>query len=137
VFGSLLVWKLSFCLLQNSGRQLGVMKASAAQWSETYTVLTSDCYRMVLLSARKDRVPSCERVKYRRSVRAAYQPIRAVSKQVKSVPAVCNRRVPAVLAVQALPAVVSSLAVVWTSSGSNLVYSFSSAPFHKQVLKNR
>jgi hypothetical protein len=128
---------LSFCLLQKSGRQLGVMKASAAQWSETYTVLTSDCYRMVLLSARKDRVPSCGGVKYRRRERAASPPIRAVSKQVKSVPAVCNRRVPAVLAVQALPAVVSSLLVVWTSPGSNLVYSYFSAPFHKQVLKNR
>ena len=92
---------------------------------------------MVLLSARKDRVPSCEGVKYWRSVRAAYQPIRAVSKQLKSVPAVCNRRVPAVLAVQALSAVVSSLAVVWTSPDSILFYSYSSGPFHKQVLKNR
>jgi hypothetical protein len=92
---------------------------------------------MVLLSARKDRVPSCEGVKYWRSVRAAYQPIRAVSKQLKSMPSVCNKRVPAVLAVQALPPVVSSLAVVWTSPGSNFFYSYSSAPFHKQVLKNR
>jgi hypothetical protein len=92
---------------------------------------------MVLLSARKDRVPSCEGFKYWRSVRAAYQPIRTVSKQLKNVPSVCNRRVLAVLAVQALPAVVSSLAVVWTSPGSNLFYSYSSASVHKQVIKNR
>jgi hypothetical protein len=128
---------LSFCLLQKSGLQLGVMKASVAQWSETYAVLTSDCNRMVLLSARKDHIPPCEGVKYRRSVRAAYQPIRAVSKQLKSVPAVCNRRVPAVRAVQALPAVVNNLAVFWKSPGSNLIYSYTSAPFHNQVLKNR
>jgi hypothetical protein len=124
---------LSFCLLQKCGRQLGVMTASVAQWSETFTIPTFDCNRMVLLSARQDRVPSCEGVKYRRSVHAAYQPIRAVSEQLKSVPAVCNRRAPAVRAVQALPAVVSILAVVWTSPGSSLVYSYSSAPFHKQV----
>ena len=90
-------------MLLKFGRQLGVMKASVAQWSEMCTLLTSDCNRMVLLSARQDRFPSSEGVKYRRSVRAAYQQFRAVSKQLKSVPTVCNRRVPAVLAVQALP----------------------------------
>jgi len=128
---------LSFCLLLKFGRQLVVMKASVAQWSEKCTLLTSDCNRIVLLSARQDRVASCEGVKYRRSVREAYQQFRAASKQLKSVPTVCNRSVPAVLAVQALPTVVRSLAVVWTSPGSNLIYSYSSAPFHKQVLKNR